>query len=147
MPIFLYLHIAHSCSFSFQCVCHPLQFHGTHLSNFSTSKDAPGSVFSQIPSSTYSPLPQPPFSHPNHPMITHSKNKIFKPKISIDIHLFSTNSSDPTTFAQDQKISSWWTVMCEEFDALLRNSTWDLVPAHLFHNAIGCKWVYKTKKE
>jgi histone deacetylase 1/2 len=32
-----------------------------------------------------------------------------------------------------------------EFQALLRNETWMLVPPHPGHNVIDSKWVFKTK--
>jgi hypothetical protein len=36
--------------------------------------------------------------------------------------------------------------MDEEYDALMKNKTWQLVPAHHGNNIIDCKWVYKVKK-
>ena len=35
--------------------------------------------------------------------------------------------------------------MKEEFDALLKTGTWDLVDLPAGKSAIGCKWVYKIK--
>ncbi|RVW25345.1 Retrovirus-related Pol polyprotein from transposon RE1 [Vitis vinifera] len=35
--------------------------------------------------------------------------------------------------------------MSAEFDALLRNGTWDLVPSHPTQNLVGCKWIFRTK--
>ncbi|CAH9142317.1 unnamed protein product [Cuscuta epithymum] len=35
--------------------------------------------------------------------------------------------------------------MADEFNALLSNQTWDLVPWDGLKNVVGCKWVYKTK--
>ena len=34
-----------------------------------------------------------------------------------------------------------------EFDALLKNQTWQLVPPHSSQNLIGCKWVFQTKRK
>jgi hypothetical protein len=35
--------------------------------------------------------------------------------------------------------------MKKEFDAILSNGTWILVPSSHHINLVGCKWVYKTK--
>lgn len=37
--------------------------------------------------------------------------------------------------------------MQEEYDALMRNQTWHLVPAGQGKNLIDCKWVYKINKK
>jgi histone deacetylase 1/2 len=34
-----------------------------------------------------------------------------------------------------------------EYDALLKNKTWHLVPPQKGRNIIGCKWVYKIKRK
>ena len=36
--------------------------------------------------------------------------------------------------------------MSDEYSALLSNQTWSLVPRHPAQNIIGCKWVYKIKR-
>ena len=36
--------------------------------------------------------------------------------------------------------------MSEEYNALLHNSTWDLIPFHPSQNIIGCKWVFRIKR-
>ena len=38
--------------------------------------------------------------------------------------------------------------MDEEYNALMKNKTWQLVPAHLGNNnIIDCKWIFKIKKK
>jgi hypothetical protein len=37
--------------------------------------------------------------------------------------------------------------MDHEFNALLKNETWHLVPRKIGANIIDCKWVYKVKKK
>jgi hypothetical protein len=34
-----------------------------------------------------------------------------------------------------------------EYDALMKNKTWHLVPPQKGLNIIGCKWVYKVKRK
>ncbi|CAB4303487.1 unnamed protein product [Prunus armeniaca] len=36
--------------------------------------------------------------------------------------------------------------MLDEFNALLRQGTWSLVPSSSHQNAAGCKWVFKNKR-
>ena len=37
--------------------------------------------------------------------------------------------------------------MESEYQALMKNNTWHLVPPHKGRNVIGCKWVYKIKRK
>lgn len=37
--------------------------------------------------------------------------------------------------------------MDEKFQALQKNKTWHLVPAHQGNNLIDCKWVFRIKKK
>ena len=86
---------------------------------------------------------------PRHPMTTRSKSGIFKPRQVLDLHAItnsSTEASEPTTITQAQKSSHWRKAMCDEYDALLHNSTWTLVPFHHTQNIIGCKWVFRIKR-
>jgi hypothetical protein len=43
-------------------------------------------------------------------------------------------------------IPEWKTAMDDEYNALIRNKTWHLVPPDAADNVIGCKWVYRTKQ-
>jgi len=36
--------------------------------------------------------------------------------------------------------------MQQEYDARLKNSTWDLVPLPPDRKAIGCKWIFRVKQ-
>ena len=36
--------------------------------------------------------------------------------------------------------------MSEEFNALLKNSTWELIPSNPNLNDVGCKWVLRSKE-
>ena len=37
-------------------------------------------------------------------------------------------------------------MMLEEFDALIRNDTWELVPPVSVQNIVGCKWIFRIKR-
>src|SRR4051812_38491818 len=42
-------------------------------------------------------------------------------------------------------IPEWRQAMTTEFNALLKNNTWVLVPPLSHQNVVGCKWVFKLK--
>lgn len=47
--------------------------------------------------------------------------------------------------AQDRK--EWQSAMDDEFNALMKNGTWDLVPKPEGVQPVSCKWVYKIKRK
>ncbi|KAJ0833725.1 putative RNA-directed DNA polymerase [Helianthus annuus] len=52
---------------------------------------------------------------------------------------------EPTSHTQAIKDQKWRAAMDSEFNALLQNGTWELVP-NTSHNPIGCKWVFRIKR-
>ncbi|KAB2605030.1 hypothetical protein D8674_004747 [Pyrus ussuriensis x Pyrus communis] len=61
----------------------------------------------------------------------------------LDIH----ESSEPTHYKQAVSSVHWRNAMQEEFEALQKQGTWELVPVPQNRNVIGSKWVYKLKKD
>jgi hypothetical protein len=41
----------------------------------------------------------------------------------------------------------WYDAMKEEMESMAKNQVWDLVDLPKEAKAIGCKWVYKTKRD
>ena len=59
-------------------------------------------------------------------------------------------SVDPKSFVQAMSGphgSEWMTSMTSEYDSLVENECWDLVPRPPHVNVVSSKWVYKTKEE
>ena len=54
-------------------------------------------------------------------------------------------TDDPTTYAQAKGKCHWEQAMTTEYDSLMKNKTWSLVPLPSRKKLAGCKWVYKTK--
>jgi hypothetical protein len=120
---------------------------------------------SAVPLSSFvEPIPDSPNSSPvasslhNHPMVTRSKNNISKPKVFNDgttryplpralLAESISSVADPTCFTQAVKDSKWRHAMNLEFDALLKNQTWKLVPPVKAKNVVGCKWVFRIKRK
>uniref|UniRef100_A0A2N9EGA7 Uncharacterized protein n=1 Tax=Fagus sylvatica TaxID=28930 RepID=A0A2N9EGA7_FAGSY len=95
-----------------------------------------------------------------HPMITRSKNFITKPRLPTDgtvryplpkallaVAHGSLSDPKPTCYTVASKSREWRQAMNLEFDALLQNHTWTLVPPHPSQNIIGCKWVFRVKRK
>jgi hypothetical protein len=121
---------------------------------------------SSIPSPTSEPAPPPlpsstriPPHTSTHPMLTRSRNNITKPNIPTDgtiryplpkALLATTNRissiPEPTCFTTASKDPQWRKAMNIEFEALLKNHTWVLVPPHPKRNVVGCKWVFCIKR-
>jgi hypothetical protein len=65
--------------------------------------------------------------------------------VRYDKHAFLTNTGEPTSIDEAISDKNWKAAMDLEFDALVKNKTWHLVPPMKGRNIIGCKWVYKIK--
>jgi hypothetical protein len=78
-------------------------------------------------------------------MHTRSKNGIFKPK-TFHTSITDYTQTEPSTYLTASKIPQWCTSMNEEYSALQRQHTWTLVAPPLGKNIVGCKWVFKLKR-
>jgi Reverse transcriptase (RNA-dependent DNA polymerase)/Integrase core domain/gag-polypeptide of LTR copia-type len=53
--------------------------------------------------------------------------------------------TEPTNFFEAQTKKVWVDAMNDELGALAKNQTWELVQLPQGKQAVGCKWIYKTK--
>lgn len=88
-------------------------------------------------------LPVPNHPNPNrHVMVTRSTVGIVKKKMLVA----NFNQTEPAIIKQALASPLWKQAMQEEMDALHRNRTWSLVIPPSNRSPIGCKWVFKLKK-
>ena len=52
---------------------------------------------------------------------------------------------DHISYAKAKGKPEWEQAMTVEYDSLIKNKTWTLVPLPPGKNLVGCKWIYKTK--
>ncbi|BBH07832.1 transposable element gene [Prunus dulcis] len=100
----------------------------------------------QIPTSPTNPPDPHPL--PTHSMTTRAKNHIRKPITKMNLHtqLSKSNNLEPTTVSAALKDPKWRKAMSDECDALVQNGTWELVPPDPTQNIVGCKWVFRIKR-
>ncbi|XP_013617835.1 PREDICTED: uncharacterized mitochondrial protein AtMg00810-like [Brassica oleracea var. oleracea] len=80
-------------------------------------------------------------------MQTRSKNNIIKPikKLTLTASLLKSPACEPRTIQQALKDKRWCPAATTEFDAMMQNRTWDLVPPHPTQNLVSCRWIFTTK--
>jgi hypothetical protein len=81
---------------------------------------------------------------------TRLQNNIKKPKIYTDgtiYYAYLTTSGESKSTEEALSHEQWHSAMNDEYEALLKNQTWDLVPSHCATNIIYCNWVYMIKRK
>jgi Reverse transcriptase (RNA-dependent DNA polymerase) len=88
-----------------------------------------------------------PSSTSTHSMVTRTKDHTRQARKFNDFVALSTlRDSEPTTFHEANFIPEWRRAMALEIDALAHNQTWQLVPSSPDKHVVGCKWVFKIKR-
>jgi hypothetical protein len=75
---------------------------------------------------------------------------IVKPKLITDGRVRWCNAcvtGEPATPQEALQDPKWTEAMQAEFDALIKNKTWRLVPPSKGKNIIDCKWVFNIKRK
>ena len=121
-----------------------------------SGSDPPESSAARAPMSNDAALvaaaPTPPFKLASTRPFTRCQHGIHKPKQYTDgtvrwgmMATFETG--EPTTLTEALKDPKWIEAMNHEYNALLQNKTWHLVPPPKGKNIIDSKWVYKIKRK
>ncbi|KAH9801347.1 retrovirus-related pol polyprotein from transposon RE1 [Citrus sinensis] len=136
-------------------IIHQFQMPATSASSSSSSSSSPFSqpthphhlsshnslsISHNSPHHHQSPNPAP---LPTHPMLTRAKTGVFKPKFLAYSSVLG--EQEPAIVSQALSDSKWKTAMQIEYNALMENQTWTLVPASQATKIVGCKWVFRIK--
>ncbi|KAG8051057.1 hypothetical protein GUJ93_ZPchr0009g646, partial [Zizania palustris] len=77
-----------------------------------------------------------------------SKKKVYSDgTIRYDKQSLFTATGEPQFLEEALAHKEWKHAMDLEYEALIRNNTWHLVPPKEGRNIIDCKWVYKVKRK
>ncbi|GKE58496.1 ribonuclease H-like domain-containing protein, partial [Tanacetum coccineum] len=79
-----------------------------------------------------------------HPMVTRAKAVIFKPLERMNCHVTIT-SPLPRSHVYALRNPNWKKAMLNEYNALITNGTWVLVPHPAIVNVVCCMWLFKHK--
>ncbi|PNX97517.1 retrovirus-related Pol polyprotein from transposon TNT 1-94, partial [Trifolium pratense] len=120
----------------------PIVTHNTPSDTIISHSPAPNQTTTDPKTSLQPSIPIPHQQTNTHPMQTRAKSSIV-PRINPKLLLTHT---EPKTVKQALRNPKWLSAMTEEFEALKRNQTWTLVKLPQHRNAIGCKWVFRTKE-
>jgi histone deacetylase 1/2 len=118
-----------------------------------SSSGAPGELTEIYSPGSLAPTPVATAAPPAPPRpATRLSHGIRQPRIFTDgtvrwgMHA-AASTGEPTSLNQALASTAWVSAMNTEYDALLRNKTWHLVPRPRGKNIVGCKWVYKIKRK
>jgi hypothetical protein len=81
---------------------------------------------------------------------THASRGIAKPKEYKDGTVrwcLSTSTEEPASLDDALTNTNWKEAMDVEYDALMENRTWELVPPRHGSNVVDCRWIYKIKRK
>jgi hypothetical protein len=106
---------------------------------------ASGSGAPSLPATSSVPPPEQSSLRPR----TRSQAGIHKPKQYTDgtIRYGMSAISEPATVLDALADNNWKKAMDLEYEALMKNKTWHLVPPNHAHNIIDCRWVFKEKRK
>ena len=66
--------------------------------------------------------------------------------MNLHTQLTKTNDIEPPSVTKALTDPQWCKAMSVECDALVQNGTWHLVPLAANQNIVGCKWIFRIKR-
>ncbi|GAA0138279.1 hypothetical protein LIER_00056 [Lithospermum erythrorhizon] len=75
--------------------------------------------------------------------------KPFHKRLSSHPHALSVvyAESEPPNFTQADKCPLWRAATCDEINSMVPTQTWSLVPQYPSMNIVGCRWVFRLKRD
>ena len=52
----------------------------------------------------------------------------------------------PSSLEEAMEDPAWVDAMVEEYDSIVRNSAWEIVPRLVGKSVVGSRWIYKVKQ-
>ncbi|GJZ14364.1 ribonuclease H-like domain-containing protein [Tanacetum coccineum] len=93
-------------------------------------------------------LISPPIVNPNpvsiHPMVTRCRVGSNHPPERLNLHV-SSISPLPKSYTDAINDLNWLNSMCDEYNSLIKNNTWTLVPRPIDINIVRCMWLFRHK--
>lgn len=77
-------------------------------------------------------------------MLTRTKTGHLPPPMNFS-YVSESIMKEPNSTVEALNSPEWYKAMQTEYEALIRNQTWELVPPMLDQHLVGHKWVYKVK--
>ena len=54
--------------------------------------------------------------------------------------------TEPSSFEKAMEDPAWVDAMVEEYDSIVRNNAWEIVPRPEGKSVVGSRWIYKVKQ-
>ena len=54
--------------------------------------------------------------------------------------------TEPSSFEEVVEDTAWVDTMVEEYDSIVRNSAWEIVPGPKGKSMVGSRWIYKVRQ-
>jgi hypothetical protein len=54
--------------------------------------------------------------------------------------------TEPSSFQEEVQDPTWVDSMVEEYDSIVKNSAWEIVPRPIDKSVVGSRWIYKVKQ-
>ena len=54
--------------------------------------------------------------------------------------------TEPSSFEEAVQEPTWVDAMVEEYDSIVRNNAWEIVPRPVGKSVVGSIWIYKVKQ-